>query len=236
MSGNGPPVGRVPALRDQHADATRRAILAAARHAFARRGYTETSLDAIVEPAGLTKGALYHHFENKAAVLQAVYIEMEEELAVQVRDAVMAARGGAWERMLAAVDAFFTASAEPAYTRIVLRDAPHVLGARHGREIDHAIGLGLVADLVADLVQGGRRGLPIAATARVLLAAASEVAIAMAYSDDPAAVRREGTAVLVALLEGLRGAPAPAPRRASRRGPRSAPATTRRRRIAPRRR
>jgi AcrR family transcriptional regulator len=207
MRSNGSARARARApLREQHADATRRAILAAARHAFARRGYAATSLDAICRPAGLTKGALYHHFADKAAVLQAVYIEMEQELAAAVQQAVLACGGGAWDRMLAAIDAFFTASAEPAYARIVLRDAPLVLDAHHGREIDHAIGLGLVATLVSDLLAEVRRALPVQVTARILLAAASEVAMAMAHAANPARVRRDGTAVLIALLEGLCGA------------------------------
>ncbi|HEU4728067.1 MAG TPA: helix-turn-helix domain-containing protein [Kofleriaceae bacterium] len=208
MSGNGVLAvrrDREPARRDQHAEDTRRAILAAARQAFARDGYAGTALEAIVGPARLTKGALYHHFKNKAAVLEAVYIEMEEELAARVTAAVRSASGGAWDRLIAAVDAFFAASAEPEYARIVLRDAPLVLGPVQGREIDHAIGLGLVVQLVTALSSEGLlRPLPVVATARILLAAASEVAIAMAYADDPALVRREGTEVLLAMLDGLR--------------------------------
>ena len=201
MSSNGP-------RRDDHADDTRRAILAAARQAFARDGYADTSLDAIVAPARLTKGALYHHFKNKAAVLEAVYVEMEEQLAASVTAAALSC-SSAWDRMVTAVDAFFTASAEPAYVRIVLRDAPLVLGPRHGREIDLAIGLGLVVELVAAMRdEGVLRPLPIVATARVLLAAASEVAVSMAYADDPELARREGTAVMMALLDGLRVTPA----------------------------
>jgi AcrR family transcriptional regulator len=206
-------VGRVgarePARRDQHAEDSRRAILAAARQAFARHGYADTALEAIVGPARLTKGALYHHFKNKAAVLEAVYIEMEEELAARVTAAVTGAGGSAWDRMTTAVDAFFAASGEPEYVRIVLRDAPLVLGPIHGREIDHAIGLGLVVQLITDLsAEGALRPLPIVTTARVLLAAASEVAISMAYADDPELARKEGTEVVLALLDGLR-APLP---------------------------
>lgn len=197
--------GRDLARRDLHVEDTRRAILAAARQAFARDGYANTALEAIVGPARLTKGALYHHFKNKAAVLEAVYIEMEQELARQVGAAVMAAEGGAWARMAAAVDAFFDASSEPAYVQIVLRDAPHVLGSRHSREIDQAIGLGLVIELMNELARDGAiRPVPIVATARILLAAASEVAVTMASAEDPGLVRREGTEVLLALLDGLR--------------------------------
>lgn len=201
MSSNGRDLPR----RDLHAEDTRRAILAAARQAFARDGYANTALEAIVGPAGLTKGALYHHFKNKAAVLEAVYIEMEQELATQVGTAVMAAEGGGWSRMYAALDAFFELSSEPAYVQIVLRDAPHVLGSGHGREIDQAIGLGLLIELLNELAREGvMRAVPVVATARILLAAASEVVVAMANAADPALTRREGAEVMIALLDGLR--------------------------------
>lgn len=191
--------------REAHADDTRRALLAAARRVFARRGYREASLDDIAERARLTKGALYHHFPSKAALFEAVYVELESELAVGVTRALTAAVGDPWSAMLAALDAFFAASTEPDYLQIVLRDAPHVLERRHGREIDQAIGLGLVVELVAGLTASGLvRPLPATTTARVLLAAASEVAMAIADAPDPDATRREGTEVIVALLEGLR--------------------------------
>jgi AcrR family transcriptional regulator len=193
------------ARRVEHVADTRRAILAAARQAFAKKGYASTSLEDIVAPARLTKGALYHHFESKAAVLEALYVEMEEELAARVSAAVMAAGDNAWDRLVAALDAFFAGSADPEYARIVLRDAPTVLGGRNGREIDQAIGLGLVCDLVEGL-QRARLMPPLSVTAvaRVLLAATGELAVAMAFADDPTAARREGTEVVLALLAGLR--------------------------------
>jgi AcrR family transcriptional regulator len=193
------------ARRVEHVADTRRAILAAARQAFAKKGYASTSLEDIVAPARLTKGALYHHFASKAAVLEALYVEMEEELAARVSAAVVAAGDNAWDRLVAALDAFFAGSADPEYARIVLRDAPPVLGGRNGREIDQAIGLGLVCDLVEGL-QRARLMPPLSVTAvaRVLLAATGELAVAMAFADDPTAARREGTEVVLALLAGLR--------------------------------
>jgi AcrR family transcriptional regulator len=202
------------ARRDENAENSRRALLDAARRVFAKKGYADASLEDIVGPARLTKGALYHHFKNKAALLEAVYVEMSEHVAAAVTEAVTAIEGDAWDRLLAALDAFFDASAEPEYVRIVLRDAPVVLGLRHGRDLDLAIGQDLVRALLADLLAEGMLppSLPLDAAARVLLAAVSEVAIDMAYADDPRRARQEGAAVIVALLEGLR-ARATAPRR-----------------------
>jgi len=198
------PRRQLSSRRESHADDTRRALLAAARRAFARKGYADTSLDDIVGPARVTKGALYHHFSSKEALLAAVYVALEQELVARVRTAVEAAGDDASARHTAALEAFLDASAEPEYVRIVLRDAPHVLGAQQGRELDQRIGLDLVCELVTDLAAAGRLPkLPVQATARVLLAAVSEVVLSMAESKEPRRARKEGSAVLAALFEGL---------------------------------
>ncbi len=190
--------------RALHVEDTRRALLTAARHEFAARGYAQASLDDIAARAKLTKGALYHHFASKAAVLTAVYLELEQALAAQVAAAVDACAGDARARLFAAVEAFFAASADPAYARIVLRDAPGVLDRVEGRSIDHAIGLDLVTALVTGLRDEGRLGpLPLDMAARMLLAAVSEVAMSMAHADDPATVQAEGMRVIDALVTGL---------------------------------
>jgi AcrR family transcriptional regulator len=200
MSGD----GKQSARRDQHSEDTRLAILKAARDAFAQKGYANTSLEDIVAPARLTKGALYHHFASKAAVLEALYVEMEEQLATLVQSRMANASDNAQSRIEAALDAFLDASSEPAYVRIVLRDAPNVLGHSRGRALDHAIGLDLVLALVQSLKEDGMMpDLPLEATARMLLSASSEVVVSMAYSEDPERVRREGRAVVLAIFEGL---------------------------------
>jgi AcrR family transcriptional regulator len=203
MDGNG---SRAARRREAHAEDSRRAILDAARRVFALKGYADASLDDIVGPAGLTKGALYHHFKNKAALLEAVYVEMEEEVVERVQQRMLEVSGDdAHAQTVAALHAFFAFSAEPDYVRIVLRDAPGVLGHKHGRDLDEAIGLGVVRALVErSQSQGLLPALPVGATARMLLAAASEVAVTMAYAEDPEVAREEGTAVVLAVLEGLR--------------------------------
>ncbi len=205
------------ARRVEQVEDTRRAILAAARHAFVEKGFSATSLEDIVTPARLTKGALYHHFESKAAVLEALYIELSEQLASRVAQAMDAAGDDPWQQLIAALDAFFAGSSEPDYVRLVLLEAPRVLGTDHGREIDQGIGLGLVCELVQSLRDAGLMpDLPVVAIARLLLAATGEFAITMAHADDPAAVRRDGTQVILAVLDGLRASaergPRPAPR------------------------
>src|SRR5690242_4779966 len=103
--------------RAEHAEDSRRSILAAARRAFARRGFADTTLEDIVGPARLTKGALYHHFKSKAAVFEALYVAMEEELIGAVGQAIAAAGDDAWARTVAALEAFFAGSADPDYVQ-----------------------------------------------------------------------------------------------------------------------
>ena len=200
-SATSPPTAR----RADHVEDTRRAILAAARRAFAKKGYGETSLEDIVAPARLTKGALYHHFTSKAAVFEALYVEMSNQLLAQVSTALAAAGDDPWQQMIAALHAFFEASAEPDYVRIVLHDAPHVLGTIHGRELDQSIGLAFVTEMVQGLCEAGLLpDMPVATTARMLLAVTGELAIAMAYAPDQEVARREATQVVLTLLEALR--------------------------------
>lgn len=193
------------ARRVDHVEDTRRAILAAARRAFAKKGYADTSLEDIVSPARLTKGALYHHFSSKAAVFEALYVEMSNQLLEQVSAALAEAGDDPWQQTIAALYAFFEASAESDYVRIVLHDAPHVLGPIHGRELDQSIGLSFVTEMVRGLREAGLLpDLPVEATARMLLAVTGELAIAMAYAEDQERARQEGTQVVLTLLESLR--------------------------------
>lgn len=201
--------------RAQHAEDTRKSLLAASRHEFAAKGFAGSSLDDIAARARVTKGALYHHFANKAALLEAVYVELEEEIATKVRTATASAGGHAMARVGAALDAFFNASADPVYHRIVLHEAPFVLGRVKGRRLDHAIGLDVVIDLIAGLKREGLIGdVPVEMSARIFLAAVSEVAMSAAHSDRPDVVRGEGMMVLASMIEGVRLATAASARRA----------------------
>lgn len=185
------------------AEATRAMLLEVARRTFARRGYAGTSLRDIVGPAGLTKGALYHHFKSKADLFEAVYVQLEEELRTKVEAALGEAGDDPRAQLEAALDAFFEASAEPAYLRVVLEEAPAVLRLRT-RAIDRAIGLELVAELMRRLVAAGELPpLPVEALAGIFLAATGDVALEMASAGHEAA-HRDGRAVIDALFTGLR--------------------------------
>jgi AcrR family transcriptional regulator len=123
---------------------TRAALVEAARELFAEKGFAETSRDQIAQRAGVTRGALYHHFESKTAVAAAVVGELEHELVERV---VSAATEGADVRaqLHLACRAYMDAAADPTIARI-LADAPAVLGVAACRQLDAEACLPLLED------------------------------------------------------------------------------------------
>ena len=132
--------GRSQAERSQ---ATREALIGAARKLFAKRGYAEVGTEEIVRAAGLTRGALYHHFGGKRELLAAVYEQIERELAERIASGALGATDPL-EAMRAGTEMFLDACLEPEVQRIVLLDAPAVLGWERWRAIAAEHGLGLI--------------------------------------------------------------------------------------------
>jgi AcrR family transcriptional regulator len=128
--------------KSEQSEATRRALLAAARSLFSSRGFADTSTEEIVSGAGVTRGTLYHHFRAKTALFRAVVLEMEEEVTASVASAAMES-GGVWERLIAATERFLDLCMDEAVRRVLLTEAPAVLGIAEWREIERQYGLGL---------------------------------------------------------------------------------------------
>ncbi|HEY1855540.1 MAG TPA: helix-turn-helix domain-containing protein [Solirubrobacterales bacterium] len=183
---------------------THAALIAAARKLFAERGFEAVSAEQVVRAAGITRGALYHHFGGKQGLLDAVYEQLEREVTERIARVVLGSElESPMEAMRAGIGAFLDECARPEVRQIVLHDAPAVLGWERWREIAAANGLGLIeASLAAAIEAGELRPLPVRPTAHMLLGALDEAAMLAARSDDPAA-RAEATAVLGALLDGL---------------------------------
>jgi AcrR family transcriptional regulator len=176
--------------------------MAAARRLFTERGYDGVGTEEIVRAAGVTRGALYHHFGGKAELLEAVYERLEAESTERVARVVLGSDlESPLEAMKAGIEAFLDECAEPELQRIALHDAPAVLGWDRWREIAAANGLGLIeASLSAAIEAGEIRPLPVKPMAHLLLGALDEAAMLVARSEDPVS-RAEVTAVLLALLE-----------------------------------
>jgi AcrR family transcriptional regulator len=182
--------------------ATRAALIDAARGLFAERGYEDVGAEEIVRAAGLTRGALYHHFPSgKRDLLEAVYEAVEAESTERVAHVVLdSAMDSPLAAMKAGVAAFLDECAEPGFQQIVLHDAPAVLGWDRWREISASNGLGLIeASLIAAIEAGEIRPLPVKPTAHLLLGALDEAAM-LIRSADPAG-RAEVTTVLLALID-----------------------------------
>ena len=193
----------------ERTEATRGALIAAARRLFTEKGYDAVSAEEIVREAGVTRGALYHHFGGKAQLLEAVYERLEAESTERVARVVLGSElESPVEAMKAGIEAFLDECAEPELQRIALHDAPAVLGWDRWREIAAANGLGLIeASLAAAIESGEIRQLPVKPTAHLLMGALDEAAMLVARSDDPAS-RAEVTMVLVALLDSFAVPPA----------------------------
>src|ERR1700742_3243186 len=147
----------------ERAEATRAALIGAGRELFAARGYDDVGAEEIVRPAGLTRGALYHHFPSgKAGLLEAIYERMEAESTERVAHVVLDSEmHSPLAAMKAGVAAFLDECAEQGFQQIVLHDAPAVLGWERWREIAAANGLGLIeASLIAAIEAGENRALP----------------------------------------------------------------------------
>jgi AcrR family transcriptional regulator len=192
-------------LRVERGRATRERLLATARELFGRDGYEATSVEAVLKEAGVAKGSLYHHFENKPALFDAVLDQVVAEVAekaaraaAQQEDPVEGLRAGchAWLRM----------SLDPAVQRIALVDAPAVLGWSRWRELDEQYTLGGVRRGLQRVADDGR--LPatqVDALANMLLAAVGEAALLIVQSDDPETALADGQAAFDTLLDRLAG-------------------------------
>jgi AcrR family transcriptional regulator len=190
------------------AEATRAALIAAARRLFVEKGYFETGTEEIVAASGVgTRGALYHHFGDKRELFQAVFEQVEEGLLAAAGGADVA--GDALDRLRSGLLRFLDASLTPEVQRILLIDGPAVLGWQTWRQLEGRYGVGAIHGLLERAVlDGSLPAQPLIVLAHVLLAAVDEAALVIANSSDPIEAREQGVAAIGQLLAGL-GAPLP---------------------------
>ncbi len=187
-------------------ESTRASLLAAGRKLFGAHGYVDTSIDDIVAAAGVTKGALYHHFSGKDALFRAVYEQVKREITDQLA-APAFLENAPWEALVAGCQATLDAHMDPEVRRIVLFDGRAVLGWEVVRDIESRYGaIVLRGALRAAMHAGVIERQPLVPLAQMLNGALTEacVLIADADADEAAARRAEVGAVIVRILEGLR--------------------------------
>lgn len=203
---------RAPGRRAAEARATREALIAAALELFTDRGYAAVGTEEIVARARVTRGALYHHFEDKRDLFRAVFERVEADLMVRIGDSMKAVEDPL-QLMLAGVAAFLDACEKPAVKQISLTDAPAVLGWSEWREVDNRHGLGLTRAALQNAVDAGvLRPIPVDAMAHLFVAALSEAAFVIAHAKHPRKARAEVDEALLQLIQGLRSTASPTDR------------------------
>lgn len=192
-----------PGRRAEQREQTRRTLLRASRQLFATRGYGAVGLAEIVDAAGVTKGALYHHFDSKAGLFRAVLEQVQQEVAHKVM-AAAEAKKDPWAQLTAGCQAFLGASTDPEVQRIMLVDGPAVLGWSEWRALDEAASARHLADALTALIEAGTIARqPVAPLTRLLSGAMNEAALWLAESENPDDLA-DTWAALSRILEALR--------------------------------
>jgi AcrR family transcriptional regulator len=192
-----------PRTKAGQREATTRALIREARRQFASRGYANVSLAGIVEAAGVTKGALYHHFSGKEDLFRAVLREVHREVATRI--ATAAPDGDSWSQLVAGCEMFLSASTEPEIQQIMLVDAPAVLGWGAWREIDASTSMQQLEHVLTELMkQGVIHRQPVAPLVHLLSGAMNETALWLAHSDNREQDLAQTMTVLTGMLKSLR--------------------------------
>lgn len=195
-----------PSRQTARSNATRRKLLDAARALFSARGYAAVGTEEIVRAAGVTRGALYHQFPDKAELLAALIDEIDGEVSQQIAAGALAGATNQIEALVAGSHAFLDAVVErPEVSRVSLIDGVSVLGWERRRAIGQEHGLGLIeAVLTSGMDDGLLRRAPARPLAHVLLGALDEAALYVAAANDTDAAREEMRDVTRVLIEALK--------------------------------
>jgi AcrR family transcriptional regulator len=191
--------------QEERSAATRDALISAARKLWGLRGYAEVGTPEIATAAGVTRGAMYHQFADKAALFSEVVEAVEQD--VMSRMATVVAGSGATtpaDAIRAAVDAWLEVSGDPEVRQLILLDAPSVLGWAAFRDVAQRYSLGMTEQLLTEAIRAGQLPRqPVRPLAHVLIGALDEAAMAIATADDPKRARRETEEVLHRLIDAM---------------------------------
>jgi AcrR family transcriptional regulator len=190
--------------QEQRTQATKAKLLATARKLFAARGFNGVPAEELVKEAGLTRGALYHHFGGKEQLFAALYEQLQQEIADRILLAAQTAESP-WLSLQAGCQTFLKACIEPEVQQIVLLDAPVVLSWEQWRTVDAVYSLGLLkAGLQAAIDSKEIRVRSVDAIAHLLIGAMNESALWIAQSEKPKTALSQSIDALDQLLAGIR--------------------------------
>lgn len=200
---DGTPRRRTRKTQGERSAATTALLVRAARDLFSERGFADTATEDILDKAGVTRGALYHHFDSKAALFRAVFESEEAALTARLVK-VAQSQADPLSGLRAGCRAFLEACLDPVVQRIVLRDARAVLSLDELREIESRYSLAaLRAGLSRAIAAGAVTERPIDMLAHMILGALSEAAMAIARSPHPRKVLKDALGEFDRWLDGL---------------------------------
>jgi AcrR family transcriptional regulator len=189
-------------------DATRAALVAAARELFGQEGYVDTSTDDVVVRAGVTKGALYHHFTGKEDLFRAVFEQVQHEISDQAVAEFLLP--DSWDALLRGCGLWVDALLDPSVRRIVLQDARAVLGWDDVRAIENRFGAVALRGALRKAMQAGViERQPLRPLALILIGALGEGVLYIADAEDPVSARAEVRALITQMLSAFRIVPSP---------------------------
>jgi AcrR family transcriptional regulator len=183
--------------------ATRGQLIEVATRLFAEHGYEGTSIEAVLSAAGVSRGALYHHFAGKEALFEAVVSAVSEQVTVKLTETVQGC-ADPLDAMRTAALAWIDLAADPVIQRVVLVDAPSVLGWDRWRAMDDGRTLGTMRVMLQAISDSGR--LPaelVGPFSHMILAALDEIVLVIARAPDSKAAVGEGRMAVQALLDRL---------------------------------
>jgi AcrR family transcriptional regulator len=183
--------------------ATRGQLIEVATRLFAEHGYEGTSIEAVLSAAGVSRGALYHHFAGKEALFEAVVSAVSEQVTVELAETVQGC-ADPLDAMRTAALAWIDLAADPVIQRVVLVDAPSVLGWDRWRAMDDGRTLGAMRVMLQAISDSGR--LPaelVGPFSHMILAALDEIVMVIARAPDSEAAVAEGRTAVQALLDRL---------------------------------
>ena len=183
--------------------ATRAKLIHAAIHHFAEHGFEDTHTSAILEDAGVSRGAMYHHFPSKQALFEAVFLHVSET-AIAAANEAGAGKASPLQALLAGCHGWLKAAEDKVVASILLEQGPQVLGWARARELEEASSLGLVKRGLFRAQHAGEiDAASIELTARLLNAALAEIALARLHLNPPPS-QADQTAMLKQVFRGIK--------------------------------
>jgi len=194
----------VPTRKAEQSKETQDRLIRVARELFTESGYPGTSMEDLVARAGLSRGALYHQYQDKKDLFRAVFENVEQDLGQKIAMAA-GAQADPWEQLRAGAAAMLEAASDPAVRRIVLVDGPAVLGWQEWRRIDGQYSLAMVRMVIeVNIAAGNIASQPIEPLAHLLVGAINEAALAVANADAPEQARTAFAEAIDRVLDALR--------------------------------